>query len=217
MSVVCDKGKERPLGELKATFNTAMKVLQCSKKITIHRVLLALCVCALGRGLPEKVLGLGQRRGGMGSPPPSEVGGGPPPYSPPNCRTPLGVTHWLAAAPVVGREPHQPHGVHQSAACGSTSVCLNDLRGRLLSYALVSSGEEDCIFVDGASWFVTSAVASHRLHCLHDFNQKPGNVRCVEQMVLTAQEGVALISRVPVMTTASLRPMLRLPFQLPCH
>ena len=58
-------------------------------------ILLALCVCALGRGLPEKVLGLGQRRGGVGSPP-------PPPYSPPNCRTPLGVTHWLAAAPVGG-------------------------------------------------------------------------------------------------------------------
>ena len=36
MSVVCDKGKERPLGELKATFNTALKVLQCSKTITIH-------------------------------------------------------------------------------------------------------------------------------------------------------------------------------------
>ena len=41
--------------------------------------------------LTEKVLGLGQRRGG---------GWPPPPYSPPNCRTPLGVTHWLAAAPV---------------------------------------------------------------------------------------------------------------------
>ena len=35
------------------------------------------------------MLGLGQRR-----PPP------PLPYSPPNCRTPLGVTQWLAAAPV---------------------------------------------------------------------------------------------------------------------
>ena len=53
-------------------------------------VLLALCVCALGRGLMEKVLGLGQQGGGV-----------PPPYSPPNCRTPLGVTHWLAAAPVM--------------------------------------------------------------------------------------------------------------------
>ena len=31
--------------------------------------------------------------GGEGSP--------PPPHSPPNCRTPLGVTHWLAAAPVL--------------------------------------------------------------------------------------------------------------------
>ena len=36
MSVVCDKGKERPLGELKATFNTTLKVLQCSKTMTIH-------------------------------------------------------------------------------------------------------------------------------------------------------------------------------------
>ena len=36
MSVVCDKGKERPLGELKTTFSTAMKVLQCSKTITFH-------------------------------------------------------------------------------------------------------------------------------------------------------------------------------------
>ena len=25
----------------------------------------------------------------------------PPPYSPQNCRTPLGVTHWLAAAPLL--------------------------------------------------------------------------------------------------------------------
>ena len=33
-------------------------------------ILLALCVCALGRGLPEKVLGLAQRRGGWGPPPP---------------------------------------------------------------------------------------------------------------------------------------------------
>ena len=33
MSVVCDKGKGRPLGELKATFSTALKVLQCSKTI----------------------------------------------------------------------------------------------------------------------------------------------------------------------------------------
>ena len=39
-------------------------------------------------------LGLGQRRGGG-------VGSPPPPYSPPDCRTPLGVTHWLAAAPVI--------------------------------------------------------------------------------------------------------------------
>ena len=31
-------------------------------------------------------------------PTPKGGGGG---YSPPNCRTPLGVTHWLAAAPVV--------------------------------------------------------------------------------------------------------------------
>ena len=62
-------------------------------------ILLALCVCALGWGLPEKVLGLGQPRGG--SPPLRRgVGSPPPPYSPPNCRTPLGVTHWLAAAPV---------------------------------------------------------------------------------------------------------------------
>ena len=39
----------------------------------------------------EKVLGLGQPRGGAGVP--------PPPYNPQNGCTPLGVTHWLAAAP----------------------------------------------------------------------------------------------------------------------
>ena len=64
MSVVCDKGKGRPLGELKATFSTALKVLQCSKTIMSYDrsqcVLLALCVGALGRGLTEKVLGLSQ-------------------------------------------------------------------------------------------------------------------------------------------------------------
>ena len=91
------------MGELKATFSTALKVLQCSKTIMSYDqsqcILLALCVCALGRGLTEKVLGLGQRRGG--GPPPLRRGvGSPPPYSPPNYRTPLGVTHWLAAAPV---------------------------------------------------------------------------------------------------------------------
>ena len=60
--------------------------------------LLALCVCALGRGLPEKVLGLGQRRGGVGSPPsPSEGGGGPAPLQPPKLsHTPRG--HTLAGA-----------------------------------------------------------------------------------------------------------------------
>ena len=36
MCVVCDRGKGRPLGELKATFSTAMKVLQCSKTINSH-------------------------------------------------------------------------------------------------------------------------------------------------------------------------------------
>ena len=40
---------------------------------------------------PADPQGLGQPRGG---------GGSPPPYSPQNCHTPLGVTHWLAAAPV---------------------------------------------------------------------------------------------------------------------
>ena len=107
MYAVCDKGKGRPLGELKATFSTALKVLQCSKTIMSYDqsqcVLLALCVCALGRGLTEKVLGLGQRRGG-GSPP---FGGGcPPPLQPPKLsNTPRGHTlagrrppwHWFTA------------------------------------------------------------------------------------------------------------------------
>ena len=44
---------------------------------------------------PADPQGLGQPRGG---------GGVPPPYSPQNCRTPLGVTHWLAAAPVVSAQ-----------------------------------------------------------------------------------------------------------------
>ena len=33
MSVVCDKGKGRPLGDLNTTFSIALKVLQCSKTI----------------------------------------------------------------------------------------------------------------------------------------------------------------------------------------
>ena len=37
-----------------------------------------------------------------GAPPPPPWGGGvPPPYSSQNCRTPLTVTHRLAAAPVI--------------------------------------------------------------------------------------------------------------------
>ena len=93
MSVVSDKGKGRPLGELKATFSSTLKVLQCSKTIMSYDqsqcVLLALCVCALGRGLTEKVLGLGQRRGGI--PPPFGGGwGSPPPTAPQTVEHPLG-------------------------------------------------------------------------------------------------------------------------------
>ena len=86
-------------------------MLQCSKTIMSYDqsqcVLLALSVCTLGRGLTEKVLDLGQRRGGGAS-----EGGGdpPPPYSPPNCQTPLGVTHWLAA-PVQTPEEVVPTGL----------------------------------------------------------------------------------------------------------
>ena len=83
-------------------------------------ILLALCVCALGRGLPEKVLGLGQPRGGGGVPPPPlrrGVGVPPPPYSPPNCRTPLGVTHWLAAAPVAATPSAAPPPRRSSKHC----------------------------------------------------------------------------------------------------
>ena len=106
MFVVCDKGKGRPLGELKATFGTALKVLQCSKTIMSYDqsqcVLLALCVCALGRGLTEK--GLGQRRGGVGSPPPSEGGPPPPPLQPPKLsNTPRG--HTLAGGGPRGGRP----------------------------------------------------------------------------------------------------------------
>ena len=105
MYAVCDKGKGRPLGELKATFSTALKVLQCSKTIMSYDqsqcVLLALCVCALGRGLTEKVLGLGQRRG---APPPPSEGGAPPPPPPPTApqtvEHPSGSHVGWAAAPV---------------------------------------------------------------------------------------------------------------------
>ena len=55
-------------------------------------------------GPAGKGAGFGSTKGGGGVPPPPSEGGGvppPPPYSPPNCRTPLGVTHWLAPAPVL--------------------------------------------------------------------------------------------------------------------
>ena len=48
---------------------------------------------------PADPQGLGQPRGGEGS---------APPYSPQNCRTPLGVTHWLAAAPMTGDVSNLP-------------------------------------------------------------------------------------------------------------
>ena len=53
--------------------------------------------------------------GGRGPPPPFGRGVGVPPppplYSPPNCRTPLAVIHWLAAAPVAGADAiHPPFG-----------------------------------------------------------------------------------------------------------
>ena len=54
-------------------------------------ILLALCVCALGRGLPEKVLGLGQPGGGRGPPPPFGGGwGSPPPTAPQTVEHPSG-------------------------------------------------------------------------------------------------------------------------------
>ena len=52
---------------------------------------------------PAGPQGLGQPRGG-GSPPPYNPPrpcAKPPPYNPQNGCTPLGVTHWLAAAPVL--------------------------------------------------------------------------------------------------------------------
>ena len=81
------------MGELKATFSTALEVLQCSRTITSYDrsqcVLLALFVFALG-GARWKGAGFGSTKGV------------PPPYGHQNSRTPLGVTHWLAAAPVGG-------------------------------------------------------------------------------------------------------------------
>ena len=80
MYVVCLKGKERPLGELKATYCSESAAVQQNNRHS-HCILLALCVCALGRGLPEKVLGLRQRRGP------------PPPLQPPKLsNTPQGHT-----------------------------------------------------------------------------------------------------------------------------
>ena len=83
------------MGEPKATFSSALEVLQCSKTITSYdrsqRVLLALSVCDL-RGTRQKGAGFGSTKGG---------GVSPSPYSPQNSRTPLRVTHWLAAAPVL--------------------------------------------------------------------------------------------------------------------
>ena len=94
MCVVCAKGKGRPLGELKATFSTALKVLQCSKTIMSYDqsqcILLALCVCALGRGPTENVLVWVNE-----APPPLRrgVGGPPPPLQPPKLsNTPRGHT-----------------------------------------------------------------------------------------------------------------------------
>ena len=77
---------------LEATFSNALEVLQCSRTITGYDrsqcVFLALSVCALG-GVQRKGPGFGSMKEGV-----------PPPYSPQNGWTPLGVTHWLAAAPV---------------------------------------------------------------------------------------------------------------------
>ena len=72
-----------------------------------HSVLLRKC-CSAAKQSPFTVhlvsfvclrawTGPAGKGAGFGS---TKGGGPPPPYSPPNCRTPLGVTHWLAAAPV---------------------------------------------------------------------------------------------------------------------
>ena len=99
------------MGELKATLSAALEVLQCNKTITSYDwsqcVLLALSACALG-GAWRKGAGFGSMKGGWG----------PPPYSPQNSCTPLGVTHWLAAAPVVTGQEHGGWEVHRGWGVG---------------------------------------------------------------------------------------------------
>ena len=140
MSMVCDKGKGRPLGELKATLSTALKVLQCSKTIISYDhsqcVLLVVCVCALGRRLAEKVLGLGQRRGGP--PPPSQGGCPPPPYSPPNCRKHPSGSHigwrrppWWGLLPHWTSCPLPPPPPMRMQLWGVLVACLCDLEATL--------------------------------------------------------------------------------------
>ena len=87
-------------------------------------ILLALCVCALGRGLPEKVLGLGQPRGGGGVPPPLRRGVGvpPPPLQPPKLsNTPRG--HTLAGGGPRASTPDvmAPHGTRRTTR--SAAIC----------------------------------------------------------------------------------------------
>ena len=93
-------------------------------------ILLALCVCALGRGLPEKVLGLAQRRGGVGSPPPLQ----PPKLS----NTPRGHT-----APVrPGKGKGKSDGwFPQPLTHNTRRVCTNESKNKLPMHSFCPTRE----------------------------------------------------------------------------
>ena len=108
---------------------------------------------------PADPQGLGQPRGGEGSP--------PPPYSPPNCRTPLGVTHWLAAAPVKRHHnehrPQRPSEHHDPTQHmkGRTGDCPGPRKETGTRWNVTHGG----VVLNSFAMFAFQAVYCHRCWC----------------------------------------------------
>ena len=115
-------------------------------------------------GPDGKGAGFGSTKGGV--PPPSEGGAPPPPYSPPSRRTHLGVTHWLAAAPV--RTTHASMPARHNTAQRHTQ--------RTVEHGTTRQPTGDCttpMAAAGGGGGEASATAKHNTNSTTEGNTAP--------------------------------------------
>ena len=123
-------------------------------------ILLALCVCALGRGLPEKVLGLGQPRGGEAPPPPLRRGvPPPPPTAPQTVEHPSGSHIGWRPPPCLQCTASLPGGSRPCNPCNALPHCLGAVDS--------AAPAMHCLTALGAVGSATPAV-----HCLTAWGQR---------------------------------------------